>query len=200
MQRLLPVAFLSCLAIPASLCAKDAKDHFQQWYAERGSADAYYSRDFLRFMAADAYRLGLHLAEQGLYGQAIDSYYRALAFNLEYADAYNNLAWLQATCPNEKYRDGEKAVENASKASRLGVGRNWRYTATLAAAYAESGNFEEAKLWQARAIELAPDERSKQELRAHLELYKQGKPYRQEPMMKFRLLPLSFKAAVPRRS
>ncbi len=49
---------------------------------------------------------------------------------------------------------------------------------TLAAAYAESGDFEEAKQWEAKVIEIAPDWK---EFRSRLELYKQGKPYREEP-------------------
>jgi hypothetical protein len=50
----------------------------------------------------------------------------------------------------------------------------------LAAAYAESGNFEKAKEWETKAIEMAPDEKSKQEVRSRLALYKQGKPYHEE--------------------
>ena len=53
------------------------------------------------------------------------------------------------------------------------------YIATLAAAYAESGNFDRVKEWQAKSIELAPDEKTKQELRSRLELYRQNKPYRE---------------------
>ncbi len=52
---------------------------------------------------------------------------------------------------------------------------------TLAAAYAESGDFEQAKRWQAKAIEVAPDGKDKQEMRGRLELYKQGKTYREVP-------------------
>ena len=55
----------------------------------------------------------------------------------------------------------------------------------LAAAYAESGDFEKAKQWEAKAIALATTgklvtEKDKQELRSRLELYKQGRPYREE--------------------
>jgi hypothetical protein len=56
-----------------------------------------------------------------------------------------------------------------------------RLVLSLAAVYAESGDFEKAKEWQAKAVEMTPDEKNKQDGRARLELYKQGKPYREEP-------------------
>ena len=57
---------------------------------------------------------------------------------------------------------------------------------TLAAAYAESGDFEQASQWQEKAVTLmAGDkratEKAKEALRSHLELYKAKKPCREEP-------------------
>jgi hypothetical protein len=94
---------------------------------------------------------------------------------------------LQATCPDAKYRDGKQAVENAKKAFRLCGGRNWLCLDALAAAYAESGDFKQARTWQAMAVALAMAnksvlEKDRQEAHAHLELYKQGKPCREKPM------------------
>ena len=85
------------------------------------------------------------------------------------------------TCPDEKYRDGQKAVENAQMAYRLDGGKSWSCFDAFAVAYAECGDFEKAKEWEAKAIELVPDENSKRALRPRLELYKQGKPYRSVP-------------------
>ncbi len=115
--------------------------------------------------------------QKGEYAKAVADYSQALAENPRYADACNNLAWLHATCPDEKYRDGQKAIERASKACQWTEGKNWTYVSTLAAAYAESGDFEKAKEWESKAIALAHDENIKQRLRSRLELYKQGKPY-----------------------
>jgi hypothetical protein len=50
---------------------------------------------------------------------------------------------------------------------------------TLAAAYAESGDFESAVKWEEKAIGLAT-EADKDSCRAHLALYQAGKPYRGE--------------------
>jgi tetratricopeptide (TPR) repeat protein len=103
--------------------------------------------------------------------------------------ADNNLGWLLATCPDERYRDGKQALENAGKACQLVGGKNWHYIDTLAAAYAESGNFQKAKEWHAKAIELAATDKTvtdkdKKEMRDRLELYTQGKPYREEAKKK----------------
>ena len=54
------------------------------------------------------------------------------------------------------------------------------YLDTLAAAYAEAGEFLSAVKWQDKAISLASEE-LKGELRSRLDLYKAHKPYRDEP-------------------
>jgi serine/threonine-protein kinase len=53
------------------------------------------------------------------------------------------------------------------------------YFDTLAAAYAEAGEFDEAVRWQTKAMEEVP-ESEKADFHVRLELYKAGKPYRDE--------------------
>lgn len=93
--------------------------------------------------------------------------------------AYNNLALLLATSPDEKFRDGEEALKLAGRMCQLDGYMYPPLLATLAAAYAETGDFDNAVRWQNKAIELAPEE-GKAEYRSRLELYEAGKPYRQE--------------------
>jgi tetratricopeptide (TPR) repeat protein len=97
----------------------------------------------------------------------------------ENAKYYNNLAWALATCPDSKYRNGKEAVGNAKKACELDGEKTWQFLGTLAAAYAECGDFEKACETEGKAIDLA-DEKDKAECRSHLELYKQGKPFHEE--------------------
>jgi tetratricopeptide (TPR) repeat protein len=95
--------------------------------------------------------------------------------------AHSNCAWLLATCPDGKCRDGKRAVELATTACELSAWTAADDVDTLAAAYAEAGDFENAIKWQERALELsAPTDRD--EFRGRLALFKSHKPYRDEPM------------------
>ena len=121
--------------------------------------------------------------KNGKHERAIADFKQAMTIDPKYARAYQNLAWLQATCPDGKYRNGGKAVEIATKAYQLSNGKSWRYLDTLAAAYAQNGDFENATLWQAKTIEMALTDKSlteegKEELRFRMELYRKGRPYR----------------------
>jgi tetratricopeptide (TPR) repeat protein len=123
---------------------------------------------------------GVSYNNKGEYERAISDYTKAIEINPRYAATYNDVAWLLATCPDGKYRDGRKAVENATRACELS---QWAVPAlldTLAAAYAEVGEFKQAVKWQSKAIELTADENDKAAMQSHLKLYKAGKPYREE--------------------
>ena len=94
----------------------------------------------------------------------------------------NSLAWFWATCPEEKYLNGAKAIEYATKACELTNWENASYVDTLAAAYAEAGDFDSAVKWQKKAIKLITEENPAEwrvEFTERLELYQAGKAYRQ---------------------
>ncbi|MBA7613237.1 hypothetical protein ES703_20482 [subsurface metagenome] len=78
--------------------------------------------------------------------------------------------------------DGAKAVEEATKASELTNWKKAHYVGTLAAAYAEAGDFKSAVKRQKKAIDLLTEE--EEEMRAdfeeRLKLYQSGKPYRED--------------------
>ena len=54
---------------------------------------------------------------------------------------FNALAWLLATCKNKKYLDGGRAVTLATTACQLSSMKSGVYLDTLAAAYAQNGDF-----------------------------------------------------------
>jgi tetratricopeptide (TPR) repeat protein len=124
---------------------------------------------------------GVEWRIMGGYDKAIADFTKALAIDSKDFAAYGALAKIYATCPDAKYRDGRKAVEYANKSYQLRRRDDFGCFDTLAAAYAESGDFAKAREFEAKAVELA-SERVKPQLSARLELYKQGKPYHEPPV------------------
>ncbi|QTA90303.1 SPOR domain-containing protein [Desulfonema magnum] len=117
---------------------------------------------------------------KGEYDKAIDDHNKSLKINPNYADAYQQIAWTLATCPDVRYRNGPRAVELAKKAVEIHSEPN--FLDTLAAAYAETGNFENAITTQKNAIALS-DSEGKIEVLAeyaeHLKSYAAHKPWRE---------------------
>jgi Flp pilus assembly protein TadD len=126
---------------------------------------------------------GVNEAKRGQYDLAQADYYRSMSADPTYAAAYENLGFQQATCPDEKYRDGKKAFANTSQGCQLDYGVD-DYSAdnALAAAYAECGDFKRAQEWQQKTVDLAP-QKDKGFQTARLELYKQNKPYRSKEIV-----------------
>ena len=90
----------------------------------------------------------------------------------------NGRAWTWATCPNGQFRNGQKAVESATRACELTDWNEAGIIDTLAAAYAETGDFPLAIKWQTRAIELETDAQNKREFEVRLKLYHEKKAHR----------------------
>ena len=113
------------------------------------------------------------------YERAIADYSKCVRLDEEFEPGYRGRAWTWATCPVEKFRDGERAVESATKACEL---CNWRDVSSinvLAAAHAEARDFASAVKWQEQALGLTANEGEKEHLRRRLELYKAQRPYRE---------------------
>ena len=115
----------------------------------------------------------------GKHAEAVADFDAALALNAEDDGLLNNFAWVLATSPDDKVRDGKRAVELATKASELSSYTVPHILSTLAAAYAETGDFETAKKWSKQAVELGKDDETKEQLGKELASYEAGKPWRE---------------------
>ncbi len=90
---------------------------------------------------------GLAWHNLGRYDKASADWTEALRLDPKHVNAHCGLAWLLATCQDGRYRDGKRAVELATRACEMS---DWKYDKgllALAAAYAESGDFEKAVQW-----------------------------------------------------
>ncbi len=100
----------------------------------------------------------------------------------EHAGLLNNLAWVLATSPKDDVRNGKRALELALKSCELTEYKAAHILSTLAAAYAETGDFEKAREWSGKAVELGTAEENEQldQLKKELDSYKENKPWREE--------------------
>jgi tetratricopeptide (TPR) repeat protein len=99
--------------------------------------------------------LGVVLMQSGDARGAIAQWEQTLAINPNDGNAENNLAWVLATYPDAALRDGTRAVQLAERATTLPGGQDPIVQRTLAAAYAETGDFAKAVETAQRAAESA---------------------------------------------
>ena len=96
------------------------------------------------------------------------------------ADAHAGRAWILATCPDASVRNGKEAVEEATLAYKQTGGTSAKVMGTLAASYAEVGDFKRAVEWQEKA-QKAYTVQERAQWGFLLDLYKSGKPFREWP-------------------
>lgn len=126
------------------------------------------------------------LAGQVEYERAIADYDEARRLDPKNLEPWNAEAWIAATCLQTRFRDGKKAVHYATKACELTDWKDARVLDTLAAAYAEDGDFENAVKWEGKALKLLPratddmGRMSEHDFRFRLDLFKAHKPYHDE--------------------
>lgn len=127
---------------------------------------------FVRYGRADAY------LSTGKHREALADYNEAVKQQPDDSGMLNNLAWLLATSPMDEVRNGKRAIELATKACELTEYKAPHILSTLAAAYAESGDFDNARKWSLKAVELCEPE-LKDNLSKELASYEAKKPWRE---------------------
>ena len=123
--------------------------------------------------------LGSALIQSGRLNEAIEFLRKALEVRPDFVPAENNLAWVLATCPTAALRNGAEALQLAERASRLTGENNPVILRTLAAAYAENGQFSQALATARQGLQLlASDNDLADNLRMQIRLYEAGQPFR----------------------
>ena len=125
--------------------------------------------------------VGTVLIQQHRIREGVEEWRKGLAIDSNNGNAMSNLAWVFATSPDDSLRDGAKAVQLAEQALRISRGRIPIIFRTLAAAYAESGQFSEARQTAQRGIELANSQGNSAlaaELQGNIALYQERQPLR----------------------
>jgi tetratricopeptide (TPR) repeat protein len=135
-------------------------------------------------VAAGHNKLGQALLQKGHVDEAILELQKALALQPGFVETRRTLAgiaWRLATSPNPSLRNGAKAVELARQTDQLARGSDPMMAATLAAAYAEAGQFNQAVAAARRALQLATRQDNAAmvtALQAQLSCYEAGSPFR----------------------
>ncbi|MEL6110651.1 MAG: hypothetical protein AAFU85_31985, partial [Planctomycetota bacterium] len=92
------------------------------------------------------------------------------------------IAWVLATSPNDAIRNGKRSVELGERAVELTEAGEPHILSTLAAGYAEVGDFDKAIEWSGKAVELGKEKDHNQlkQLEEELENYRARKPWREK--------------------
>ena len=124
--------------------------------------------------------LAVALDEKGQTPEAIMRYEKALELSPHSLSAENNLAWLLATSSDPSLRNGSRALELARQAEELSGGGDPIVLRTLAAAYANAGEFSRAV--EVGQLALSLTDRQSQlagALQREIAGYQAGLPYRE---------------------
>ncbi len=128
--------------------------------------------------------LALALLLSGRIGDAVRQYEEALRLNADDAETLFRLARIRATAPEDGLRNGQRAVQLAKRVCQLTANREPLLLDTLAAAYAETGQFDAAVQTAQRAADAATEAGLAdlaKSIREHLAQYQSGRPLREKP-------------------
>jgi tetratricopeptide (TPR) repeat protein len=145
-----------------------------------------YARDRIHADPSDAharFTLGWAYQAAGQPELALASYRESLQMAPDTPQCLNAVAWILATSPVARLRNGPEALTLAEHAAQLSQRKNPAILDTLGAAYANLGRFREAIATTEEGLQLAReahDAGTEATARQRLLLYRQGKPFRDE--------------------
>jgi tetratricopeptide (TPR) repeat protein len=118
--------------------------------------------------------------DKKVYEKATADLERALELQKRGLECLTAYAWLLATCPVDKFRDGKRAVSFAQEACKLSGWNDPESLRCLASALAEVGDFDSATAWQTKALaHLGRGDRDRLDAFSRaLEAFKNKRPYR----------------------
>lgn len=124
------------------------------------------------------YNSAIRHSLSGSFRLAIQAYERAMDADPNFLWAANNLAWLLSTVTDARFRDGARAVRLATDACDGSEWHCWNFIDTLAAASAETGDFDTAIRHSELALRVAPRE-AHNEIKSNISAYRQRQPIRE---------------------
>ncbi len=117
----------------------------------------------------------------GQFTNAVQACRQAILADPDNDQGYNLLAWIKATCSDASVRDGKEAVSAATKACELTHWKEWNWIDTLAAAWAEAGDFKRAIQLEHQALRTGqPSASDQKDMRERISLYLRSQPFREK--------------------
>lgn len=132
----------------------------------------------VRMQRATVYRV------LGEWSKADADYRQEAELTPKSSNVFSAWAWQYATCPEDRFRNGSRAIELAQQACEKSRWSIPSHLSTLAAAYAESGRFDDAVETQTKAIEQNTLEFWRPIFKKRLESFRQSQPLRHDPRVR----------------